>query len=102
MAQSTTRVLEAGTTLLPGVGFTFRGLALGGLLIAAGNGVYALEGTVSTVARLLPVGYAFGAGMVATANPCGILLVPSLLAYYLSQGEAVPLTGWQRLAKALL
>src|SRR5260221_264002 len=59
MAQGTTRVLEPQTTLLPGVGFTFLGLALGGLLIAAGNGVYALEGSMSTVARLLPVGYAF-------------------------------------------
>lgn len=102
MIQSTNRLSSSGVVTWTGVAFALLGLALGGLLIAAGSGVYALEGTVSTLAALLPVGYAFGAGMVATANPCGILLVPSLVAYYLSQGEAIPLTGWQRAGKALL
>jgi cytochrome c-type biogenesis protein len=102
MAQSTTRLLKPQAPTLHGVGFAFLGIALGGLLIAAGSGVYALEGTVSTLAALLPVGYAFGAGMVATVNPCGVLLVPSLVAYYLSRDNAIPLTGWQRAGKALL
>jgi cytochrome c biogenesis protein CcdA len=77
-------------------------LALGGILIAAGDRVYVLEGSMSTLASLLPLGYAFGAGMVATVNPCGILLLPSLVAYYLSTGEAKDLSGWRRAEKALL
>ena len=32
----------------------------------------------------LPVGYAFGAGMVATVNPCGFALLPAYIAFYLS------------------
>jgi cytochrome c-type biogenesis protein len=102
MAERATRLHEPDSTLRSGAGFAILGLALGGLLIAAGNGVYALEGTMSTLAGILPFGYAFGAGMVATVNPCGVLLVPSLVAYYLSQGEAGPFTGWQRAGKALL
>src|SRR2546423_11525585 len=102
MAENAARLHEPGSTTWQGAGFTLLGVALGGLLIAAGHRVYALEGGVSTLAALLPVGYAFGAGMVATVNPCGILLVPSLVAYHLSQGEVTPLTGWQRAGKAAL
>lgn len=102
MALPGSSALKPEATRWQGVGFAFLGLALGGLLIAAGSGVYAIEGTMSTLAAVLPVGYAFGAGMVATVNPCGVLLVPSLVAYYLSRGEAVRLTGWQRAGKALL
>ena len=85
-----------------GPGFVALGLALGGLLIAAGNTVYAVQGGMSTLASLLPLGYAFGAGMVATVNPCGVLLLPSLVAYYLGRGEAAELSGRQRAGKALL
>lgn len=85
-----------------GVGFALLGLALGALLILAGNGVYLLQEGVSTVALLLPLGYAFGAGMVATANPCGVLLLPTLAAYYLGPGEAGELSGRQRAGRALL
>lgn len=84
-----------------GVGFALLGIVLGLLLIAAGNRVYLIQGSVTTIASLLPLGYAFGAGMVATANPCGILLLPSLVAYYLSGGEAHTLTFGQRVEKAL-
>ena len=86
----------------PGVGFVLLGLGLGGLLIAAGNRVYLLQGGVSDLASILPLGYAFAAGMVATVNPCGILLLPSLVAYYLSSGETATQSGWQRTKKALL
>ena len=70
-----------------GLGFALLGLALGGALIGAGDLIYEIQAGVSTFARLLPLGYAFAAGMVATANPCGILLLPSLVAFYLSRGE---------------
>jgi cytochrome c-type biogenesis protein len=102
MAQRTVRLVQPGASAWQGFGFALLGLALGGLLIAAGSRVYGLEGAMSTVAGLLPVGYAFGAGMVATVNPCGILLVPSLVAYYLSRDETVVLTTPRRVGKALL
>ena len=86
----------------PGVGFVLLGLALAGLLIAAGNRIYFLQGSVSNLASILPLGYAFGAGMVATVNPCGILLLPSLVAYHLSNGESDTLSGWKRTEKALV
>jgi cytochrome c-type biogenesis protein len=85
-----------------GVGFLLLGLALGGLLISASKAVYLVQDGVSTLAGLLPLGYAFGAGMVAAANPCGVLLLPSLVAYYLTRDEFADLSGWQRAGKALL
>ena len=46
-----------------------------------------LQGQIETgaanVATLLPVGYAFAAGMVASVNPCGVLLLPSYVFYQL-------------------
>ena len=36
-----------------------------------------IEAGLANLARLLPLGYAFGAGMVASVNPCGVLLLPS-------------------------
>ena len=78
MAESTARLHESGSTTWQGAGFAL----LGGLLIAAGNRVYALEGGVSTLAALLPVGYAFGAGGygLATAFPVGGLAIGLILA----------------------
>jgi cytochrome c-type biogenesis protein len=41
------------------------------------------ESAVSNFAALLPVGYAFGAGMVASVNPCGFFMLPSYISYHL-------------------
>ena len=35
---------------------------------------------------LLPIGYAFGAGMVSTVNPCGFAMLPAYLSLYLGTG----------------
>lgn len=35
----------------------------------------------------LPVAYAFGAGMVASVNPCGFMMLPSFAAFSLSGGK---------------
>ena len=85
-----------------GLTFVALGLALGGGLIASGNSVYAVQGGVSTLAAMLPLGYAFGAGMVATVNPCGVLLLPSLVALYLGRDHEVGPSGLQRTGKALM
>ena len=55
-----------------------------GLLLALRD--YAESG-VANVVTLLPVGYAFGAGMVASVNPCGFFMLPSYLSYYLGTEE---------------
>ena len=88
-----------------GVVFVVLGLALGGVLIGTGNLVYEVQNGMSMLARLLPLSYAFAAGMVATANPCGVLLLPSLVAFYLGRGEGADsgeLSSRRRAARALL
>jgi len=37
-----------------------------------------------------PLGYAFVAGMVASVNPCGFVLLPAYLGYYLGDGPGDP------------
>ncbi len=62
------------------------------------------ETAVAGVAALLPVGWAFAAGMVASVNPCGFLLLPSYLSYHLGTEEDgfYEQTAIRRLGKALL
>jgi cytochrome c biogenesis protein CcdA len=42
------------------------------------------EQAMNQLASLLPVGYAFAAGMVASMNPCGVLMLPSYVIYQLN------------------
>ena len=44
-------------------------------------------GTVANFANLLPFGYAFAAGMVASVNPCGFIMLPSYISYHLGSEE---------------
>lgn len=53
------------------------------------------------LAGWLPLGYAFGAGMVATVNPCGFLMLPAYVALYLGTGEENPLAWPLRGLRAL-
>lgn len=54
------------------------------LMIALRDGA---EAAVASLAGLLPVGYAFAAGMVASVNPCGFLMLPSYISYNLGTEE---------------
>jgi cytochrome c biogenesis protein CcdA len=45
------------------------------------------EAAMANVAGLLPVGFAFAAGMVASVNPCGFLMLPSYISYHLGTQE---------------
>ncbi|MBN1933980.1 MAG: cytochrome c biogenesis protein CcdA [Anaerolineae bacterium] len=45
------------------------------------------EVAMDRLANLLPVGYAFSAGMVASVNPCGFLLLPTFVMYHLGTQE---------------
>jgi len=82
--------------------FAAIGVAFGLLLIGGTETLYRVQGGASDVAGLLPFGYAYAAGMVAAVNPCGVLLLPSLVAYYLGGDDAPRLTTWGRAARAAL
>jgi len=62
------------------------------------------ETTAAKVVNLLPIGFAFAAGMVASMNPCGFLLLPSYISYHLGTEEAgfYDSSATRRLFKALL
>ncbi len=42
---------------------------------------------LTSLGVLLPVGFAFGAGMVAAVNPCGFAMLPAYLSLYLGARE---------------
>ena len=47
--------------------------------------------SLASIVLILPVGYAFGAGMMATVNPCGFALLPAYISLFLggdTNGEA--------------
>ena len=46
-----------------------------------------MAGWLSGLVTVLPVGYAFGAGMVAAVNPCGFAMLPAYLSLYLGAKE---------------
>lgn len=51
-----------------------------GSLVAVQSGA---EAAAVGIAAALPIGYALGAGMVASVNPCGFLLLPSYISFNL-------------------
>lgn len=57
-----------------------------GIRSATGK-VAGAEYYAASFASLLPFGYAFAAGMVASVNPCGFLMLPVLIGQYLGQAE---------------
>lgn len=58
-----------------------------GLLVLVVSARTRIEGAVSNLANLLPVGYAFASGMVATVNPCGALMLPSYIFFQLGADD---------------
>lgn len=64
-----------------------------------------IQQLLSDLAQWLPLGYAFGAGMVSAVNPCGFLMLPSYIAYYLGTEQGNPQRSslpWRGLQGALL
>ena len=45
------------------------------------------SGLMAALVALLPIGYAFGAGMMASVNPCGFPMLPLYLSLYLGAQE---------------
>jgi len=70
--------------------FILPALLVSGLLFVMISFRGGIEAGVANLAGLLPLGYAFAAGMVASVNPCGVLMLPSYVMYQLrSEGEKV-------------
>src|SRR5262245_38928360 len=59
-----------------------------------------LSGLFLAFGTKAPLGYAFVAGMVASVNPCGFVLLPAYLGYYLGDGREAP-GGHGRAGRAL-
>ncbi len=49
-----------------------------------------LSGIFLSFGTKAPLGYAFVAGMVASVNPCGFVLLPAYLGYYLGDDRGAP------------
>jgi cytochrome c biogenesis protein CcdA len=49
-----------------------------------------LSGVFLSFGTKAPLGYAFVAGMVASVNPCGFVLLPAYLGYYLQDDSGTP------------
>jgi cytochrome c-type biogenesis protein len=62
------------------------------------------EAAVANVAGLLPIGFAFAAGMVASVNPCGFFMLPAYISYHLGTEEEgfYKQSTSRRLSKGLL
>lgn len=90
---------ETSIRASPAVGFGSRGklatalsfaipalivIAILYLMVALREGA---ESAMASLSSLLPVGYAFSAGMVATVNPCGFMLLPTYILYHLGTDE---------------
>jgi cytochrome c biogenesis protein CcdA len=75
-----------------------------GLLILLISLQDSAETAIADLAGLLPVGYAFAAGMVASVNPCGFFLLPSYISYYLGTEDPdfYQDSATRRVGKALL
>jgi cytochrome c biogenesis protein CcdA len=82
------------TSLIPGV-------AVSGLLFLLVGWRGGIESAVANLTQLLPVGFAFAAGMVASVNPCGVLLLPSYIFFQLRPREGQP-SALQRALRGLL
>ena len=90
------------------VGVAYAGALLTGDGITGANAfVENLSGNSSTqlnqLSVWLPVGFAFGAGMVSTVNPCGFAMLPAYLGLYLGGAEeSAVVPAPRRLTRALI
>ena len=72
---------QEGLTVL--ASFALPAVVVIGLLVLLIMLQNSAETALAGLTGLLPIGYAFAAGMVASVNPCGFFLLPSYISYYL-------------------
>jgi cytochrome c-type biogenesis protein len=94
-------LIVAGIALIAGliVGPRANGFIGGALNYSSGS-----VGLVSDIGSFLPLGFAFAAGMVATVNPCGFVMLPAFLTMYLTdqQGDAEPGSSARVMSRSIL
>ena len=103
------------SAVLPGLAVALTlGIAVAGSLITGtepGRVTEGVEGLASrssdflvSASTLLPLGFAFAAGMVSAVNPCGFTMLPAYLGLYLGAdgGQAGVTAMGRRLARALI
>lgn len=63
-----------------------------------------ISGTANSNVSALPVSYSFGAGMMATVNPCGFALLPAYISLFLgtSEDDQSNIRPLSRLLRAIL
>src|SRR5260370_32350475 len=73
-----------GTLVLVTVGALLAG-PTGGRVVSVGESASAsATSALQGVGAVLPLGYAFAAGMVSSVNPCGFSLLPAYLGLFLA------------------
>jgi len=75
--------ISAGVLVLAVAGGVRSSLAALGPLIFVESLSARVSGVLLSLGTKAPFGYAFAAGAVASVNPCGFVLLPAYLAYYL-------------------
>ena len=94
-----------GALLLAFIGALLTDSVAGGLN-ARVEGFSSSSGSIlGNVGAWLPLGFAFGAGMVSSVNPCGFAMLPAYLGLYtgsIDDGKKESIPVLSRLAKALL
>jgi len=84
--------------------FLIPALVVAGILLVLALIQAQTQAATANLANLLPIGFAFAAGIVASVNPCGFLLLPTYITFQLGSEETgfyeTPLAG--RLLRALL
>jgi cytochrome c biogenesis protein CcdA len=60
------------------------------------------SGLVGELANLLPLGFAFAAGMVSAVNPCGFVLLPAYVGVFLGEGDGQSVGTGGRVRRGLV
>ncbi len=63
---------------------------------------YILINLMMRAVEALPVSYSFGAGMLASVNPCGFIMLPAFAAFYFTAGDVADAPGAVRRARRAL
>ena len=98
-----TRNLEDESWQLRLASFLLPALVVAALILLLIQVQASAESAAADLVRVLPVGFAFAAGIVASVNPCGFLMLPTYISYQLGldkEEEAQPRLA-KRLARAL-
>ena len=75
---------------------------LSGLNLSVERWSASSSGSLRDLGGLLPLGFAFAAGMVSAVNPCGFSLLPAYLGLFLGERDDVARSSLARLRRGLL